>query len=139
MPIDRSQILSLQQRIAMWPQRFNSYLLNSSEIVVDPQAVWDAPAENSQFAVTTIVPSGFAPDNRFLSVGPFSDDRYIAIVCSHKKAGQSHYAPSTPTFSSVRSSSSDSDFIEVNKCILQKHFNIEGHKALSFTMVSMNR
>ncbi|KAJ3892537.1 hypothetical protein GG344DRAFT_75849 [Lentinula edodes] len=105
------------QRIALWPQRFNSYLLDSNEIVVDPQAVWDAPAESSQFAVTTIVPSGFALDNRFLSVGPFPDDRYIAIVCSHKRAGQSQYAPSTPTFSS-------------------KHFNIKGHKALSFTMVN---
>ncbi|KAJ4490581.1 hypothetical protein J3R30DRAFT_3423083 [Lentinula aciculospora] len=105
------------QRIALWPQRFSTYLLDSNELVVNPQAIWDAPTESSSFSITGIVPSGFAPDTRVLSVGPFTSERYIAVVCSHKRVGQSDYTSSAPQHSF-------------------KSFDIKGQNAMSFTMVN---
>jgi len=69
----------LQQRNAEYLQRFNTYLLNSDGIVVDPQAVWDAPSADSRFFISKIVPDQVVQDPAVLSVGPFNEDRYIFI------------------------------------------------------------
>ncbi|KAJ3768990.1 hypothetical protein FB446DRAFT_791800 [Lentinula raphanica] len=105
------------QRIAEYPQRFNTYLLDSNDFVVNPQAVWDAPTASSQFAITNINPSGFALDNRALFVGPFNDDHFIAVVCTHKKPGSGEYISSTSQYSF-------------------NSFKIQGKNAMSFTMVN---
>ncbi|KAF8968938.1 hypothetical protein BDZ97DRAFT_2072645 [Flammula alnicola] len=105
------------QRLAEYLQRCNTYLLDTNNLVIDPQAVWDAPAASSRFLISQIVPSGFAQDPSVLCVGPFNEDRNIAVYCSHKKAGDSAYKQSEPKHS----------FYE---------FKIGSKNAISFTMVN---
>ncbi|KAH9477932.1 hypothetical protein JR316_0010164 [Psilocybe cubensis] len=102
------------QMIAEWPQRFNTYLLDVNDnIVMDPQVLWDARSDGSRFNVTEIVPQSAMPmDSHVLSLGPYNEDRNIAIYCSHKKAGQSSYTQSDP-----------------------RHTFIGGKNAITFTMV----
>ncbi|KAF8901374.1 hypothetical protein CPB84DRAFT_1777703 [Gymnopilus junonius] len=50
------------QRTAEWLQRYNTYLLNTNNIVIDPQALWDAPSDNGRFLISQIVPGGFDKD-----------------------------------------------------------------------------
>ncbi|KAF8641300.1 hypothetical protein AX16_010079 [Volvariella volvacea WC 439] len=104
------------QRTAAWSQRYNSYLLNTDHIVIDPQAVWDAPSDNSRFLITQVIPPGVAPDPSVLGVGPFDDDRYIAVYCSHKRQGSEKFEQSDPKHE-------------------YQNFTIGGKKAISFTMV----
>ncbi|KIM46734.1 hypothetical protein M413DRAFT_261550 [Hebeloma cylindrosporum] len=105
------------QRTAQFLQRYNTYLLDSNNVVIDPQAVWDAPSDNGRFFITEIVPKGFAQDPAVLSVGPFNDDRNIAVYCSHKRPGDSSYTQSDPHHSYYE-------------------FKIGSKNAISFTMVN---
>lgn len=92
----------LQQRTAYYVQRFNTYILNPNNLVEDPQAVWEAPNDESRFMIVDIVPPGFDKDPNVLSVGPFPDDRQIAIYCSHVNPDTGKYESSDPHFSYVR-------------------------------------
>lgn len=93
--------------IAEWPQRFNTYLLDTSNnIVLDPQVLWDASSDGSRFDITEVVPkSALPPDPNVFSLGPYNEDRNIAVYCSHKKSGQQSYTQSDPrhTFVSLAS------------------------------------
>ncbi|KAF8168688.1 hypothetical protein BJ912DRAFT_1149652 [Pholiota molesta] len=66
----------VQQMIAEWPQCFNTYLLDTNNVVVNPQV-----------------------DKNVFSVGPFAEDRDIAVYCSHKKAGATSFTDSDPRHS----------------------------------------
>ncbi|KAJ7817202.1 hypothetical protein B0H14DRAFT_2843196 [Mycena olivaceomarginata] len=106
------------KRTAAWLQRTNTYLLDTNYLVIDPQAVWDAPEENSRFNITTIVPPSFSdPDPAVLSVGPYTEDRYIGVYLSHKAPSDTDYVSSDPKH----------DYHE---------FQIGGQNAIRFTMVN---
>ncbi|KAF8185435.1 hypothetical protein BJ912DRAFT_973467, partial [Pholiota molesta] len=106
------------QMLAAWPQRFNTYLLDTNNIVVNPQVVWDASSDGSRFDVSQVVPMNLLPqDKNVFSVGPFSEDRNLAVYCSHKKAGATSYTESDPRHSF-------------------QAFKIGNKNAISFTMVS---
>jgi hypothetical protein len=93
----------LQQMLAARPQRFNTYLLDTNNIVVNPQVVWDASSDGSRFDVSQVVPMNLLPqDKNVFSVGPFAEDRNLAVYCSHKKAGATSYTESDPRHSFVR-------------------------------------
>ncbi|KAF8888468.1 hypothetical protein CPB84DRAFT_1964201 [Gymnopilus junonius] len=82
------------QRTAQWLQRYNTYLLNTDNIVINPQALWDAPSDNGRFLISQIVPPGAAEDPSVLCMGPYTEDRNIAVYCSHKKAGSGSFVES---------------------------------------------
>ncbi|KAK7005884.1 hypothetical protein R3P38DRAFT_3326369 [Favolaschia claudopus] len=87
------------QRTAGWLQGFNSYVLDSDHLPVDVSALWVAPSsEQSRAMITKIVPEHLAKDPSVLSVGPFMDDRYIAVLATHQKPGDDKLVPSDPKF-----------------------------------------
>ncbi|KAK7005888.1 hypothetical protein R3P38DRAFT_3040205 [Favolaschia claudopus] len=87
------------QRTAGWTQGFNSYLLDSNYLPLEPSALWVADeSDECRAMVTQIVPPGFAKDPSVFSVGPFSDDRYIAILATHKGPKDSQLVASDPKF-----------------------------------------
>ncbi|EDR04236.1 uncharacterized protein LACBIDRAFT_330726 [Laccaria bicolor S238N-H82] len=92
----------IQQRTgAEWAQRYNTYVFDTDYIVIDPQAIWDPPSDNSRFLITKIVPSEFDQNPTVLSIGPFNDDNYVAIHCSHLRPGQKNFINSDPHHSFV--------------------------------------
>ncbi|KAJ7512146.1 hypothetical protein B0H11DRAFT_2213945 [Mycena galericulata] len=109
-PLPKKTIgITFGQRTAAWLQRSNTYLLDTDHLVLDPQAVWDAPEDNSRFKITTIIPaSALDLDPAVLSVGPYNEDRYIAVYVSHMALN-------------------DTDYHE---------FKIDGKDAIKFTMVN---
>ncbi|KAH9477931.1 hypothetical protein JR316_0010163 [Psilocybe cubensis] len=106
------------QMIAEWPQRFNTYLTDSdTNFVEDPQVLWDANKDGSRFNVTAVQPTSAKPlDPNVFSLGPYTEDRYIAIYCSHKAPGDSSFKPSEPKYTF-------------------ESFQIGGKNAITFTMV----
>ncbi|PPQ85027.1 hypothetical protein CVT25_010416 [Psilocybe cyanescens] len=93
------------QMIAEWKQRFNTYLLDTDNIVIDPQVVWDATTNGSRFDITKVVPQSIVPpDPHVFSIGPYSQDYNIAVYCSHKRPGAGSFAQSDPrhTFNSFK-------------------------------------
>jgi hypothetical protein len=93
----------VQQMIAEWPQCFNTYLLDTNNVVVNPQVVWNASSDWIRFDITQVVPMNLLPqDKNVFSVGPFAEDRDIAVYCSHKKAGATSFTDSDPRHSFVR-------------------------------------
>jgi hypothetical protein len=71
--------------------------------LTDEQAVWDAPTKSSRFNITNFLPKSLSiPDTNVLSVGPFSEDRSIAVYLSHKAPGKTDYEESTPNHQFVR-------------------------------------
>ncbi|KAJ7472880.1 hypothetical protein B0H11DRAFT_2236759 [Mycena galericulata] len=118
-PLPKKTIgITFGQRTAAWLQRSNTYLLDTDHLVLDPQAVWDAPEDNSRFKITTIIPaSALDLDPAVLSVGPYNEDRYIAVYVSHMAPNDTDYVSSTPKF----------DYHE---------FKIDGKDAIKFTMVN---
>ncbi|KIM40800.1 hypothetical protein M413DRAFT_11597 [Hebeloma cylindrosporum] len=108
------------QRISEYPQRYNTYIADADGIVLEPQAVWDAPSESSRFKITKSVPASLIiPDPKILSIGPFKEDRHIGIYFSHKKPGDSEYEESVPQHSTY-------------------DFKIGGESAITFTMVNVD-
>ncbi|KIM40801.1 hypothetical protein M413DRAFT_11598 [Hebeloma cylindrosporum] len=106
------------QRISEYSQRYNTYITDADGVVLDPQAVWDAPSESSRFKITKSVPASFIiPDPNVLSIGPFKEDRHIGIYFSHKKIGDSEYEESVAQHSTYE-------------------FKIGGENAITFTMRS---
>ncbi|KAI3622458.1 hypothetical protein WG66_015002 [Moniliophthora roreri] len=104
------------QRTAEWRQRYNTYLLDANNLVIDPQAVWDSQSSNARFFISQSVPSN-APDPNVLSIGPFNDDRKIAVYCSHLRDGSSDFQQSDPKHSF-------------------NNFTIGGKNAIAFTMIN---
>lgn len=88
---------------AEWQQRFNTYILNSDHQVIDIQALCDAKANGTRFQVTGTLPQGLLPpDKTVFNFGPFDEDRYVAIYCSHLKPDTTDFAPSDPRCNFVR-------------------------------------
>ena len=67
----------IQQRTAEWVQCYNTSVFDTNYFVKDPQALWQAPSDNSRFDITEIKPPGFDKDPAVLSIGSFNDDNYI--------------------------------------------------------------
>lgn len=89
--------------VAEWAQRFNTYLLDTNNIVIDPQVLWDASSSGSRFGVTDVVPPNLVPaDKNVFSIGPLTEDRNIAVYCSHRRPGSNQYMESDPRHTFVR-------------------------------------
>ncbi|PPQ71685.1 hypothetical protein CVT26_007652 [Gymnopilus dilepis] len=82
------------QRTSEWPQRFNTYLLDTDNIVINPQALWDAHSDKSRFLISQVVPTGFDKDPSVLCMGPYTEDRNIAVYVSHQKPGSGGFTQS---------------------------------------------
>ncbi|KIK62850.1 hypothetical protein GYMLUDRAFT_492469 [Collybiopsis luxurians FD-317 M1] len=104
------------QRIAAWPQFFNTYILDSNKQFVSVQAFWTAPNESSEFQITASQPGNIAPNPIVLTLPSSNEDRYIAVYATHTPPGSSELKPSDMKHE-------------------HNNFLIGGKKAIDFTMI----
>ncbi|KAJ7822998.1 hypothetical protein B0H14DRAFT_3088949 [Mycena olivaceomarginata] len=109
-PLPKNTIgITFGQRTAAWLQRTNTYLLDTNYLVIDPQAVWDAPEETADSILPQSSPY----------VGPYTEDRYIGVYLSHKAPSDTDYVSSDP-----------------KRLRTYHEFQIGGQNAIRFTMVN---